>query len=77
MGEMRSSASNLGLLILLFALHHVVFIVARLFVYFFIQIFCCGCVCHDGNAYPMENRAGIEPERFDGYANYISSLNYE
>jgi hypothetical protein len=34
-------------------------------------------VCSDAEAEPMLNHANVDADKFDGYADYVSSLNYE
>lgn len=75
--ELKDTAQNLGNIIVFFSLHHLIFIVARIGVYLIIQILCCGCCFKDGDAEPILNHANLPEDKFDEFADYVASLNYE
>ena len=60
----------LQLTLIAFGLQHFIFIIGRLVFFLFIQTFCCGCPCIDGNATELGNQE-------DPFSNRIVSMNYE
>lgn len=61
----------LQLTLVAFAGQHALFIFGRIALFLFIQIFCCGCPCIDGNATELANNEE------DPFANRIVSMHYE
>lgn len=72
-------AFDLGLIFILFAAQHFIFIGARIAFFLFITVFCCGCSCAD------QEMVGIQPETeeeqndptFDPFKNHVVSFEYE
>ena len=58
----------------LFGLHNVIFIGARIGVFVFITVFCCGCPCSEGDA---EEYADPQNRITDPFADRLTSFEYE
>lgn len=70
---------DLGLVFILFAAQHFIFIVSRIAMFLFITIFCCGCSCCDQEMvgiYPETEEEQNDPT-YDPFKNYVVSFEYE
>lgn len=74
-----ADAFDLGLIFILFATQHFIFIGARIAFFLFITVFCCGCSCAG------QEMVGIQPETedeqndptFDPFKDHVVSFEYE
>lgn len=89
---MRISIDNISEYILLFCINPAIFIGCRIAMFFFIQVFCCGCQCSESDANEYD-AAGADPVNNyqdcasliskydkiydDPYCKYLLSYNYE
>ena len=88
---MKISIENIKWYVLVFILHHWIFIAARIALFLFIQIFCCGCQCIEDEANIVElgddarnnyetcGHSVFAYDRLedDPFQKYILSFNYE
>lgn len=70
---MKISVENVKWYLIVFVLHHWIFIGCRIALFLFIQIFCCGCQCIDdeANERVLKDEHGNEIEVGDASINYF------